>query len=78
MAYSRRSTRRSSYGRGSFRGASRYSRPARRNSYVGRGRRAGFGRGSSEIRLVIQTPSDMLPQRPKVGQFARLRRRARY
>jgi len=75
MAYRTR-TRRGS-GR-SFRGSSRYSRPARRSYSVGRRGRTGFGRGAQEIRLVIQTPSDMLPARPKVGQFARVRRRARY
>ena len=44
-----------------------------RGRYRGRTRRAG-----STLRLVIQTPSDMLPLRPQAAQFARLRRRARF
>jgi len=68
MAYSRsrRSTRRSA--------------PARRTrrTYGRTVRVSAPSRASREIRLVIQTPSDMLPARPTVGQFARARRRARF
>jgi len=69
MAYRKSYSRAPSY--------ARRRAPARTRSY-GRTRRTGFGRASQEIRLVIQTPSDMLPARPKVGQFARMRRRARF
>lgn len=45
----------------------------------GRGRYRGRARrGGSTIRLVIQTPTDMLPPRPVAGQFARVLRRARF
>jgi len=64
------------YRRASYRTARKsYARPARR-SYSKR--RAAPSRARNEIRLVIQTPSDMLPARPVVGQFARARRRARF
>jgi len=78
MAYRRRRrmTGRSRYGSRS-RGRSSY-RP-RVTRLRGRGRYRGRGsRGGSTIRLVIQTPSDMLPPRPVTGQFARVRRRARF
>jgi hypothetical protein len=68
MAYRMRRRRmmRSGRSRGSFtmRGRGRYR---------GRARRA-----AREVRLVIQTPSDMLPPRPVAGQFARIRRRSRF
>jgi hypothetical protein len=64
------------------RGYGRFARSGyRRPSFhrAGRGRYRGRAyRGSREVRLVIQTPSDMLPPRPVAGQFARLRRRARF
>jgi hypothetical protein len=69
--------RRRSFRRMGFRRMSGYRRPyfTRR----GRGRYRGRAyRGSREVRLVIQTPSDMLPPRPVAGQFARIRRRARF
>jgi len=72
--------RRRSYGRRTATtryGARRTSGLRSGYSFGGRSRR-GFGRASREIRLVIQTPSDMLPVRPKVGQFARRVRRARF
>lgn len=89
----RRRRRRRMYGRsyGGFR--RRYSRFRRRGmgrfarsgyrrpsfSFRGRGRYRGRGyRSGRDIRLVIQTPTDMLPPRPVAGQFARLRRRARF
>lgn len=70
MAYRRR-TRRRTYSRSGYR--PRVSRARGRGRYRGRARRAG-----STIRLVIQTPSDMLPPRPVANQFARVRRRARF
>lgn len=71
-----RSFRRRRYG---FR--RRYSSGYRRRfySFRGRGRYRGRARrGRREVRLVIQTPSDMLPPRPRMAQFARIRRRARF
>ena len=75
--------RRGGYGRRYFRRGfvrryrSGYRRPS--YSYRGRGRYRGRARRASRaVRLVIQTPSDMLPPRPIAGQFARLRRRARF
>lgn len=73
------------YRRSTFRRRS-YGRPMRRSGYRrpyysfrGRGRYRGRGRrGPREVRLVIQTPSDMLPPRPTAGGWARLRRRARF
>ena len=69
--YGRSRFRRRSYGRGSYR--PRVRRFSGRGRYRGRGRR-----GGSVVRLVIQTPSDMLPPRPVAGQFARVVRRARF
>lgn len=63
--------RRTSYGRASYR--PRGYRSAGRGRYRGRARRA-----RRQVRLVIQQPSDMLPIRPVAGQFARMRRRARF
>lgn len=72
MAYRRRRT-------------SSYRRPARSStrrttrSYRTRGRYRGRARATGQtVRLVIQTPTDMLPPRPVAGQFARLKRRARF
>lgn len=76
--------RRRSFGRGRFRRRSfrgRMMSGYRRPYYTRRGRGRFRGRASRmgrEVRLVIQTPSDMLPPRPVSGQFARLRRRARF
>jgi len=60
----------------------RYARSGyrpRASRFSGRGRYRGRGRrGGSVVRLVIQTPSDMLPPRPQAGQFARVVRRARF
>lgn len=81
MAYRRR---RSSYGRSRYTRGRSYSRfrTGRRPAYRTlrrRGRYRGTGRvRGSTVRLVIQTPSDMLPPRPQAGQFARIRRRARF
>lgn len=76
--------RRRSYGRSYARRGFR-RRPVRSGyrrpmfSFRGRGRYRGRARrGSREVRLVIQTPSDMLPPRPIAGGWARLRRRARF
>lgn len=70
MAYRRR-RRRMTMRRSSYRPRT-YAR-AGRGRYRGRARRSG-----QSIRLVIQTPSDMLPPRPVANQFARVRRRARF
>lgn len=71
FAYSGRRRRRMSFRRGGYRPRSYRIR--------GRGRyRARARRMSQTVRLVIQTPSDMLPPRPVSGQFARIRRRARF
>lgn len=70
MAYRRR--RRRTYARGGGYRPRTYRRTGR-GRYRGRARR-----GGQTIRLVIQTPSDMLPPRPQAGQFARIRRRARF
>lgn len=64
----------------------RRRRVMRRSTYrpstyrrAGRGRTRGRARRSGQsIRLVIQTPSDMLPPLPVANQFARVRRRARF
>lgn len=66
-----RRTYRRSYGRSSYK--PRGYRSAGRGRYRGRARRA-----NRQVRLVIQQPSDMLPIRPVAGQFARMRRRARF
>ena len=73
MAYRRRRrmTRSRSRSRSGYR--PRTYRSAGRGRVRGRARRSG-----QTIRLVIQTPSDMLPPRPVAGQFARVRRRARF
>lgn len=73
MAYRRRrmSGRSRTRSRGGYR--PRTYRTASRGRARGRARRSG-----QTIRLVIQTPSDMLPPRPVAGQFARVRRRARF
>lgn len=69
--------RRRSMGRGRSTFRSGYRRPyyttRGRGRYRGRARRM-----RREVRLVIQTPSDMLPPRPTAGGFARLRRRSRF
>lgn len=70
MAYRRRRRSRAMT-RGSYR--PRTFRSSSRGRTRGRARRS-----SQSIRLVIQTPSDMLPPRPVAGQFARIRRRARF
>lgn len=80
MAYRRR---RRTYGRSRFRrrsyGSARSSYRPRARRFSSRGRYRGRGsRGGSVVRLVIQTPSDMLPPRPVAGQFARVVRRARF
>lgn len=67
----RRVARRSTFRRSSYR--PRVARFSGRGRYRGRGRR-----GGSVVRLVIQTPTDMLPPRPVAGQFARVVRRARF
>lgn len=73
MAYRRR--RRSS----GYRMRRRSGYRPRSYSVRGRGRTRGRARRmGNTIRLVIQTPSDMLPPRPVAGQFARIRRRARF
>lgn len=86
MAYYRRRSgyrrpMRSRYGM-RRRGFSRFRRGGYRRPYTsfrGRGRYRGRGRMSRQsVRLVIQTPTDMLPPRPSAGQFARQRRRARF
>lgn len=69
--YTRFRRRRATFRRSSYR--PRVSRFRGRGRYRGRGRR-----GGSVVRLVIQTPSDMLPPRPQAGQFARVVRRARF
>lgn len=70
----RRSTgRRTSYGR------SRSSRRGRGYSVRGSGRRMGRGRSSgSTIRVVVTTPTDVLPPRPTPAMWARRPRRARF
>lgn len=82
MAYRRR-RRMVSRGRSRFRRRSyaraRSSYRPRVRRFSGRGRYRGRGRrGGSVVRLVIQTPTDMLPPRPVAGQFARVVRRARF
>lgn len=74
--YGRRDRRydddRGDYGsRGSYR--PRASRVSGRGRYQSRAEP-----GVQTVRLVIQTPSDQLPPRPVSGQFARIRRRARF
>lgn len=71
--YRRGTFRRRSYGRryGGFRPRGWSTRG--RGRYMGRARRA-----RREVRLVVQQPSDYLPVRPVAGQFARMRRRARF
>lgn len=57
-----------------------------RSSKRGRGSTSrGSGRGRSraraspqEIRIVVTTPSDMLPPRPTAGAWARVPRRSRF
>lgn len=66
MRRRRRTMRRSGYRPSVYRARGR-------GRYRGRARRSG-----QSIRLVIQTPSDMLPPRPVANQFARIRRRARF
>lgn len=65
-----------------YRPVSRRSRSTRRGrgySVRGSGRRTGRGRASgSTIRVVVTTPSDMLPARPLPAQWARRPRRARF
>lgn len=82
MAYYRRRRRWGMRRRSTFRGRRSYGRSSyrpRSYGYRGRGRYRGRARRArQEIRLVIQQPSDMLPVRPVAGQFARLRRRARF
>ena len=86
MAYRRRRRTggygRRRYGRRGMMGRRRYARSSYRPRVArmrGRGRYRGRGsRGGQTVRLVIQTPSDMLPPRPVAGQFARVRRRARF
>jgi len=75
MAYRRRrAPARRSYAR-----PSRSRRAPMARSYRSRGRYRGRARSTGQtVRLVIQTPSDMLPPRPAPGQFARLKRRARF
>lgn len=68
MAYRRRSTRRRS---------TRYT--PRRRAMTGRGRYRGRTRPAArEIRIVLQTPTDMLPSRPTANQFARTMIRRRF
>lgn len=70
MAYRMRRRRRS---------MSRSSYRPRTFRRTGRGARRGRARASGQtIRLVIQSPTDMLPPRPVANQFARVRRRARF
>lgn len=74
--YRRRRTTRMGYGP-SRRVRSR--RVPRGYSVRGRGRARGRARvARQEVRLVIQTPTDMLPPRPTPGGFARVLRRARF
>lgn len=81
MAYRRRRRvlGRSRFRRRSYRTRARSSYRPRVSRFRGRGRYRGRARrGGSTVRLVIQTPTDMLPPRPVAGQFARVVRRARF
>nr|QXN72874.1 MAG: hypothetical protein [Microvirus sp.] len=79
MAYRRRRSsyrRRRTYSRAPARYGRSGARPYRSR---GRGRYRGrTSRSRQTIRVVIQTPTDMLPARPVAGQSAMARRRARF
>ena len=79
MAYRRRRSRFSRRRTYTRRRASRSTYRPRVRRFSGRGRYRGrVRRGGQVVRLVIQTPTDMLPPRPVAGQFARVVRRARF